>query len=291
MTGFKIELEKYGFVPMNHEKPNWFPVSIGDVFDNRGQPIAGYKRVQRDDTGDTLALHSDRYRLIPYEDAFRAFDQALLTSGLDLTDMAVATDMSDNGAKVYRQYLLPAYTEEVSANDPVALRIAMFNSYDGSAAFRGLTGFYRFACANESFIGRHIIDVRLKHTGERPIEPVIESIVGAAKAHTDNMKRLRRWSAVNLMAAQVKELVGRMPQATPQMVDKFVAQFASDGLTTLWDLHNVLTAWATHGDVKGGTSNSRARVKHERGVRVLTLVEGEEWRRIERGDEAVRVAA
>ena len=103
-------METYGFIPFNHQKPNFFPVGTQPIFDHTGKAIPGHEAVMRGDTGDVLAVHSDKYSMVPYEEHFQIFEEAIEVSNLNSTNMRIATDFQDNGAKIFRQYLFPEHT-------------------------------------------------------------------------------------------------------------------------------------------------------------------------------------
>src|SRR5262249_40031569 len=140
--------------PANHAKPQFFPVVARRLFDEKGVELPGYKRIVRDDTGDTLHVATDSYQVVTNEEAFGAFEAAIETSTLDRTDMRIGTDYSGFGVRCFRQYLFPAHRVEIKKGVEVALRILMMNSYDGSLRFRGQAGAYNFVCANTSVLGK-----------------------------------------------------------------------------------------------------------------------------------------
>src|SRR5262245_10889095 len=162
-------MDRYGFIPFNHKRPAEFPVQLQDIFDARGQIIPGHKAVMRGDSGDTLAVHSDKYALVPYQQHFDAFEKAIRESALKSDDMRIGTDYADNGAKIFRQYLFPQHTKILNNHGqerPIAFRLYMFDSYDGSTAFQGACGFFDFVCANSSIFGEEVDRVRFKHLGD-----------------------------------------------------------------------------------------------------------------------------
>lgn len=276
-------MEKFGFIPADHVKPNWFPVKVGDVYDSNGKPVPNYRRVYRDDSGDTLAVHSAAYRLISYEDSFTAFDKALADSGLNLSDMRIATDLTHNGARCFRQYLLPEYQVEMSKGDATALRIIMFNSYDGSCRFSGMAGGYRFVCANTSVFGHDLVKIGVKHVGNEDIDHKIELTISKLVAETakaiKRMERMKEWTKIGLEITSAKELLQQFPQKSDLLIDRLTSRYAinQDG-NTLWNFYNVLTTWSTH--LEDGSKNAAA-TRSAREQRVATFIDCPEWKHIE----------
>lgn len=252
-------MQKHGFVPANHREPNEHAkVSIGGIYDEKGEIIAGHKRVYHDDTGRTLAVHTDSYSLIPNEMAFGAFEKALAMSGLDLTDMAIATDYGSHGARTFRQYLLPRHIVEVKPGVSVALRLLMLNSYDGSLAFKGRCGAYDFVCANTSIVGRDFANLGIKHIGdmaEDRLNVLATALVEAAEAYVQIANDWKRWPMIDVTDTQAIEVFAEIPSASKRLVEHLTHRWVEavhkdelQGGRNLWALYNVLTAWSTHGE-------------------------------------------
>jgi hypothetical protein len=273
--------EKYGFIPMNHEAPVFFPIGENGVYDDKGRLVPGYKRIERGDTGDTLAIHTDSYKLVPYERHFELFENAIRAAKLPTP--VVGTDMEKNGAQIFRQYLFPDFTHEIegrAGKHDVALRIVMFDSYDGSSAFIGKCGYFDFACANKAFIGMALGDVKFRHVGDMDakVRVAAEQLAEAASEFPRTVSRMKAWSGVRLVAQQVEAIAKALPQANRGLVDHLVSRWAKQDEDSLWGVHQVLTSWASHGD---GDRVVPARTQADRGKRIQTLIEGRDWKMLE----------
>jgi hypothetical protein len=274
-------MEKHGFIPANHAEPTFFPVEALRVFDEKGNELPGYKRIVRMDTGTTLNVATDSYQIITNEEAFGGFEAALRESSLDLTDMRIGTDYSAGGARCFRQYMLPAHRAVVGKSD-VALRLIMMNSYDGSLAFRGQSGFYNFVCANTSVSGTDLSSFRMTHSGSIDVPKAIAGLTKAAEGHLLEAQRMQAWPQIGVSDTRAREVFEHMPQATKMLVDHLVHAWlrARDedpvqGGANAWCLFNVLTAWSTHGEVKA--AGGRGQIRHDREQRVRKLLEHKVW--------------
>lgn len=281
------KMAQYGFVPMNHDKPAaFFDVGWDHVYDQKGGKIEGYKRIFREDDGRTMALHTDAYNLVPYSVTFGAFDEALEQSGLDTTDMQVGTDISHNGARCFRQYVLPRHEIDVRGNK-LALRIIGFDSYDGSLAASIRAGAYEWACANTSMVGKDIIQLNAKHVGNMAlrVEAGIRRVIQAAEHFVSMEPRLKRWQEVTLGVEQFRDLVKMLPQATDVLLDHLTSRYAIEvdvenkNLYGAWQL---LTNWSTHSEAgMRAIKANLAATKSEREKRVAALVNHREWKLLE----------
>ena len=271
-------MDKYGFIPFDHHKPHFFPVGSYPIFDNRGAEIPGHKAVMRGDTGDVLAVHSDKYAMVPYEEHFALFEEAIGVSNLNSEGMRIATDFQQNGARIFRQYLFPQHTmilDTAARKRPIALRIYMFDSYDGSTAWQGRAGFFDFVCANSAIFGTEIDSFKFKHTGDMAgkVAQAAEGLTGAAERFIAQFPRLQKWPGITLDAHSFTEIAGDLPQGNRRLTDQLVADFSRQGDSSLWGAHQLLTAWSTH--------NIPARTQADRQKRVASLIEGEVWQHYE----------
>jgi hypothetical protein len=283
ISSYADQMDKYGFIPANHAKPVFFPVKARRLFDEQGHELPGYLRIVREDTGDTLHVATDSYKVITNEEAFGAFEEALESSTLDLEGMRIGTDYANNGARCFRQYLLPAHQIEVKKGVSVALALIMMNSYDGSLRFRGQCGAYTFVCANTAIHGTDYAQFSARHTGAVDVKAAIAGLTKAAEEHIERTRRWKEWATIAISDQQAMQVCKALPQATDSLTDHLVHAWLrarDDGSAqsgpNAWTLYSVLTNWASHADsaVKGG----RGQAKFDRHKRVAGLIEGKVWR-------------
>lgn len=277
------QIKDYGFIPFDHQKPNFFPVAMKPVFDATGKAIPNYQRVERGDTGDTLAIHTDAYSMVPYERHFSLFEEAIKESRLPWRTMQIGTDQDKNGARIFRQYLFPdaeVAINAVTGPRPQLLRIFMFDSYDGSSAFIGRAGAFDTVCCNSMFTGISLLDFKFRHTGDMDAKVRIaaDALTNAAEKFILNIQRMQHWTKIGVNAEEVEHLVLALPQSNKTLANQIVADWAKQPDDTLWGVNQVLTGWASHG--------CPVRTQADRQKRISLLVEGKDWHEYER-----RVAA
>lgn len=274
MMPFAEQAAKHGFVPIDHYKPNYFKVLEGDVFAPSGKKITGYKLLEREDTGDTLAIHSKSYRVVSDQVVFGAFERALNISGLDIGGMMVAMDRSHDGARMFVQYTLPNITREIRGS-PVSLRFLMWNAYDGSRAASGRAGFYEWVCANQSVVGDTLNVFKIRHAGNQDaiteVEAKIDALVNGAKTAQERLELMTRWPNVPVVNASAHEVFKSIPGSTDRLLADLNLAWTeasdADG-HNLWTLNTVLTAWATHTSAK----SNKATVAVERQERIARTI-------------------
>jgi hypothetical protein len=272
------EIRKYGFIPFDHKEPHFFPVLEAQVYDSDGKPIPNYKRIERGDTGDTLAIHTDAYKMVPYERHFQLFEDAIKASKLPWSTMQIGTDMERNGAKIFRQYLFPQALGEIRAvtgTRPQLLQIFTFDSYDGTTAFTGRAGAFDAVCCNSMYHGLSLMDFSFRHVGdmESKVQMAAGRLTNAAEKFIENINRMQTWTRIGLSASDVGELISVIPQSSKALTDHFIAAYAQQPDDTMWGLHQLLTAWATH-DIPRRTQADRSK-------RIATLIESKHWKELE----------
>lgn len=216
--------------------------------------------------GELISIVSNRYRLLPNEEAVKIADEAATLcelvpfsdfTGPWLTRMGEHTILENN--KVHALYALE--TPYKVNDDNVYLGVGVHNSIDGSMGFGCGVFTFRVACANMVFAGfrgytqmfdqrktiRHIYQ---KHTsGLEPImENLKETILGVMENALDILESYKRMARETV----TKELIKSIKENT-QISEKLLPTYLEAELDTLkledftvWDLYNDLTANIWH---------------------------------------------
>lgn len=279
---YEDKAKTFGFVPMNHDKPNWFTVQTEPVYTDKGIQIPGYNRLYRTDTNDSLCIHSDSYRPVNDEDVFSAFEQSLYNAGnIDTTGMYVQRDRSHDGARMFSQYVLPAHTTMVGTAE-ISLQILMWNTHDGSRAASGKAGFFNWVCANTAVSGQTLNVFNVRHIGDvqAKVEVKLANLVKGIDHALFELEQIKQYRTITLNNYGATEIIKALPQVTERLENDLFANWARakedigpNGGENLWCLHNVLTDWASHGTVK----SNRANTVIERHERVAKLVNSKAW--------------
>lgn len=289
--------ERLGFVPANHQTAQPYGAEIRPVFDERGEPIADFNRLVREDTGETLQVMGKSYSVIENRFIFAEIEKSIAASGLDPTGMIVATDYAGPRlTRCFRQYVLPAHTETIRPGVDIALRLIFWNSYDGSLKFTGRAGHYSWVCANTSVMGKDLSSFGIRHAGDFDAAKAIAGLVAGAEQQVRQAKRLREWPKIGVSDAQAREIICAMDRVSDAQIDHLVHQWVQakddggpQGGSNLWALFSVLTAWSSHGDHAAGGMAARtakrggqsAGVRAQREEQVARVIDCEEWKEVE----------
>jgi len=267
------KIAQHGFVPANHAEPQFFDVGIERIFANENDERY-WQRVYNKDTNETIEIHSSRYGLTDYRVSTAALLDSLKSNKIDTTDMHLSFDMTDNGGRLFVQALLPAYTT-LEGTRAEALRIIMFDSYDGSCSFSIRAGRYKFVCANQAVIpysGGEYGHIKARHTTnimERTPE-IIDTLLGAIHDFKTVQSRRALWDEVRLEADQAYKLLSSM-KVSKSVRDHIYQEFVQDLSWSMAGLDDCLTTWATH------YKNPNVKTQIERQHVVAALESSKPW--------------
>ncbi|MBL4837632.1 MAG: DUF932 domain-containing protein [Kordiimonadaceae bacterium] len=261
--------------------PLYFPVGVDKVLLNDGVTEApGWQGIYNRDTEELMHIHKTTYQLVTNEEIFENFDQAIRVAGLHDGNVEIKDELSHGGCRAFRQYIFHDHELVVDGNDRLAMRLIVRNSYDGSSAFVARMGAYRFVCSNGMNLGKTLLEVAQRHTKGFQIDKAADKLVTAVSDWSAFQERIDLWSHLYLTYEQCTLIFKRFAK-TERMVDYFARRLMEahpGGRPTLWNVHNILTAWASHGDVKG--SNAAA-TRSQRDEDIGRFIECKEWKMLE----------
>jgi len=127
------------------------------VYDRGGNKIDGYQGNFREDTGECLAITSDRYKIVHHQDVLDAIE-----SNLDFGEFKRKVYSIKDGKRLYAVYDFTEQRRSIQEGDDVGFRLLAKNSYDGSSGITLAAGLLRIICSNgmvvmsdETHITRH----------------------------------------------------------------------------------------------------------------------------------------
>jgi len=272
------------FTPMNHRTVQPIGAKALKIFNQNGEEIVGYHQIVRGDNAETIRVAPATYTLVQNEEAVDKIEEALKKSRLDLTDARFGCDYSQDGARMFAQWLLPAHTAFIRPGVEASLRVILLNSYDATTALQGRIGSFNWACANQAVSGKEFSSFRFTHKGEIDLGTAIGRLTLAAEEHVEAVQRLERWPAIPLSDQQARRIIASLPKATEALVDNLVHAWLKardedplQGGPNLFCLWNVLTAWSS----KERTGDNVAVRNWDRQTKVAALVESKLWQDIE----------
>lgn len=273
----------------------------------------------RTDTNEVLGIHGNKYQLIPYKAQLDPINDALVNSGLDLSDIDVIDSVYEGGARMEREIIFnkhqfdvgpgpgyrhgqPSYyNTEARVGDTVALVLRMRNSYDGGWSYESSFGGKRLRCLNGVWVLDAIARTRGKHTVNLSNTAAVEKIKLGITMMDTMQDMLVSMTRVHVEEGQVqtlfKETLAHVPRAdkeTPPFSDKSLSHLmnlydrnATELGSTKWAVYNAATEWATHPEDTMRASSQPHRIRAVREGKVTSMLKSDQWAHIEN----LRIAA
>ena len=108
-----------------------------------GKESDGHRENYREDTGESLAIVSDRYKIVHNKEVIDRVE-----SCLKLGEFKKQIYCPGNGSRMYAVYDFKEQRAEVTKGDIIGMRITVRNSYDGSSGIPLESGGLRLVCLN-----------------------------------------------------------------------------------------------------------------------------------------------
>ena len=242
----------------NSEEYN-FPVELQPVFTEEGNEIQNHKCVVRTDTGDTLGLHGNQYRIIPHDDVVNSIIDGVKAANLS-TDYEVNVSVIDNGRKIRGEIVFGDIIQQPSVGDIIKYRISFFNSYDGSWAFAQQANALRLWCLNGCTTPDLIARSRFKHTASVDVLGSADKVISGADHFMNRAEEWQSWmksqlnddQAENFFRSTLCKVTTKQKQVektNERQLENLISGW-QDEIRLLgrnkWALYNCLTSWATH---------------------------------------------
>lgn len=202
--------------------------------------------------------------------------------------MLVRDRISNGGAWCQREYVFPAYAEDLrntSYSTRVGLRIVAWNSYDGSASAGLMSGLIDFICTNGMIVGRDVAKELRRHSSRLEPGMFLPRLRENLGKISENIAQIQHMAGKKLdWDAALEFLEKNMSGArAAQVLDRTRIEAEMRG-ETVQALHAALTNYASHVSDAFATRNEdparEARILRGREDEVYRLMSTEEWARI-----------
>ena len=140
--------------------------------------------LKRTDTNEPLAIVTEAYEPVQYQDIVSGVEAALTMSGLDMTDAEFETNVYKNGAKLELRAKFPAHSLSLHGTDEVIPEFVFRTSHNRTWANNGMMGLWRGFCYNTLVSGDKLAYVYGRHTKNFNIPAFASKIKNARKVHS-----------------------------------------------------------------------------------------------------------
>lgn len=225
--------------------PAEFSVSLQPVFcgENGVSPFPSRRAVVREDTGQPIAIVSDRYALVPHARVLDIIDNAI--EPLDLGPVPRGIYLERNGARMRALYKFPSLAKPVLGGDDICPCLQIRNTYDSTARISVHIGAFRFVCTNlavgggGAFAGGFVSI----HAGEIPIEKMADQLTDYLARFDRIVLTYRQWTMTRLERDQLEPLLAQILNGRfDELRDALLGAVPA----TVFEAYNSLTYHATH---------------------------------------------
>ena len=260
--------------------------------------------LRRTDNNQTLAIVSDAYEPVQYQDIVSSVESALDLSGLDMTDAEFETNVHDNGAKLELRAKFPAHTLRLEVIPEFIFR----TSHNRTWANNGMMGLWRGFCWNTLVSGDKLAYVYGRHTKNFNIPAFASKIKNAGEyIASDGFNQMKEWyhtdvsrdNVINLFThtlAKRTDNVTRKTVANKVMLSNLMKifdeetrhlhgrghyeKYATRNAGTLWTAYQAATCWSSHDKIVDRSGNGDRPSSNVIGLReekVRKMLHSDQW--------------
>ena len=222
-----------------------FPVGLEPLYygsEGSYQGIPERWAVVRKDTGQTLAVVSTRYALVPHQKILNAVEKAI--NPLKVGPVRCGVYVDRQGARMRAIFKFPKLTQPVSQEDKICPCLKIQKTYDGSSRIGIHIGAFRFVCTNLAVGGAGAFagGFMSVHKGEIPLDEISDQIM----AYLDGFKQIvalnRRWSGQSPEEGALAKALDGVPVQHKTRIIEACPHYKP----TIYKAYNVATHYATH---------------------------------------------
>jgi hypothetical protein len=136
-----------------------YQVVSRSIFDRGMNEIEGYKGNFRVDTGECLAVTSDKYKIIHHQEVLDTIED-----NLDFGPYKRKVYSINGGRRIYAVYDFSDQRRQIQPGDDVGFRLLAKNSYDGSTGVVLGAGLLRQICSNGMVIMSDNTQITRQHS-------------------------------------------------------------------------------------------------------------------------------
>ena len=196
------------------------------VYDKTGKLIEGYSGNFRADTGECLAITSDKYRIVHHQDALDA-----VQSCLDFGDYKRKLYSIKDGRRLYAVYDFSDQRQQIQKGDDVGFRLLLKNSYDGSCGVDLSAGLLRIICTNGMVVMAKDSHVTRPHrsSGEIDLGFLSDTIQHSKMQWTASVEFFKAMASTPITQHEGVEMVDAM------IKDKVIAKIHAEEIKKIWE--------------------------------------------------------
>lgn len=248
-------------------------------------PVDGWKALVRPDTGETLHIHRDSYKMLPHDDVVNSTYDSIKNTNIS-QDFDFDVKCLESGKKLQIDVIFNDLVTTPAVDDHVKYRIRAWNSYDGSWAYQTVADAFRLWCLNGCTTTDQLSQVWMRHTSQVSTEGAANKIMlGLETFHAQKdlwqgwmISKIKRDHAEEFFK---KQLIANKTKTSEEkfnskQLEKLMGQLDTEFKElgqNKWALYNCMTHWATH---TTGTKSPH-NVTRDREAKVAKALNSQAW--------------
>ena len=226
--------------------PADFPVVLEPVYrskENTVEAIPNRRAVVRDDTGEVLAVVSDRYTLVPHQRILDLVEAAIRPLNTGPVPRGIYVDC--RGARMRAIFKFPMLAQPITSGDDICPCLKIQNTYDGTSRIAVHIGAFRFVCTNLAIGGGGVFAGGFMsiHAGEVPIEQVVKQLAAYLEGFNGIAALYRAWADQPPLIHPLHAAVEELP---PKPREAIREGMLTGPPPTILSAYNAATRYATH---------------------------------------------
>jgi len=230
----------------------------------------------RGESSTVVGIHSDKYKPQSTFDILQRYNK-VLSENLNCKNVEITDDVFDGGRKARRSIIFNDHRFNIGEKkESIALKLDLFNSFDGSWPWFSAFGAINFVCMNGLVSGQFAMVVIKKHTTGFRINSEISKMQNAATMYSKDVATFMRWTSKRVswldVESMLKETIAKKSQSVrARALEKDKVESFSEPVLeyvmresarlsggnfsknrdaknppSVWDVYNAATHWSTH---------------------------------------------
>lgn len=217
--------------------------------------ITDQKALVNQNDGRVMAIVSDRYKIIPYEDTLTMVEE-VTKEVTNYGAIQLCPRVFANGGKFAVTMKFPESQHIIREGDGIVPKLEIFNSLDLGMKLLGRFGAFRLRCTNGMGTWEQFKQFARRHLQKLFLEDLKMSILEGMSLFGIQVEAWKKWAEIEMTQPVYDGAWEMLPFSAPEKEKIEVLKGIGDSLTlpdalkqkalTLWDMNNVLTQFASH---------------------------------------------
>jgi Domain of unknown function (DUF932) len=228
--------------------PADFPIILRPVYHGTGgdgefEAVPERFAVVRKDTGKTLAIVSDRYKVVRHQELLDAVQAA--TTEIDVGPIPRGIYVDRDGARMRALFKFPALEQPIAFQDHICPCVKIENTYNATSKILVHIGAFRFVCTNLAVGGGGVFAGGFMsiHAGQIDTSVITTKLKTYLTDFNQIMATYRQWAETEIEAERHEQLLDLLPARSAEMLK---LHRAIEAPKTVFDAYNQATNYATH---------------------------------------------